>query len=73
MIFDDTFIEIRGNREVLVDGFTSLLQYSESEISVMAGKKRLSITGEKLKMDVMTEGKIAVSGIIGSVAFLSQR
>ena len=44
MIFDDTFIEIRGNKEVLIDGFGTLLKYSESEIAVIAGKKKLAIT-----------------------------
>ncbi|MBQ7646913.1 MAG: YabP/YqfC family sporulation protein [Clostridia bacterium] len=70
MILDETFIEIRGNRTLLVDGFSHLLDYSEDEILFNAGKKKLKISGTKLKMDMMTEGKIAVSGTISALEFL---
>ena len=69
MTLDETFLEIRGNRTVLVDGFSRLLDYGEDEISFRAGRKKLKISGSKLKMDMMTEGKIAVSGIIRTVEF----
>ena len=70
MTFDETFMEIRGNRTVLVDGFSCLTDYSEDVISFTAGKKKLKISGSKLKMDMMAEGKIAVSGVIKTVEFI---
>ena len=70
---ENTFIEMRGDREILIDGVSLLLGYSDKEIMLLLKKRKLRVSGSDLKMDLMNESRIAISGKIISVEFADER
>ena len=67
---ENAFMEMRGDREILIDGCSMLLEYNEEAVVLLLGKQKLKICGEKLCMDLLNESRMAVSGKIDSVEFL---
>lgn len=63
------FIEIRGNREVLIDGAESILEYSEEKIVILIGRLKLTIKGKRLNLLTMNEGRISVEGFIEALEY----
>lgn len=64
------FIEIRGNREVLIDEAEGILEYSEEKIVILLGRLKLEISGKRLNLLTMNEGRISVEGFIESLRYI---
>ena len=62
-------IEIRGNREITVDGCTGLLSYGEDNILLETRYCRIKITGRSLTLNNLTRNVLAVRGHIQNVEF----
>jgi len=62
-------IQIRGNREIIIDGCTGLLSYAEDNILIETKYCRIKITGRTLKLKNLSRNILAVRGFIQNVEF----
>ena len=62
-------IQIRGNREIIIDGCTGLLSYEQSKILLETKYCRICISGRTLTLNNLTKNILAVRGFIRNVEF----
>ena len=62
-------IQIRGNREIIIDGCTGLLSYSEDAMLIETRYCRIQITGRSLNLRNLSKSILAVRGFIKNVEF----
>ena len=62
-------IQIRGNREIIIDGCTGLLLYEQDIILLETKYCRISINGRTLTLNNLTKNILAVRGFIKNVEF----
>ena len=61
------YIEIRGNKEVLIDGMSTIIDFSQERIVVLVRNKKVAINGNKLSLITMNDQRISIEGIIKSI------
>lgn len=66
-----SYIEITGNREVIVDGCKGILQYDEDVIKLNAGHLVIRFTGNDLTICSMQAEQALIKGQILSIDFTS--
>ncbi|GHV12326.1 hypothetical protein FACS1894219_05010 [Clostridia bacterium] len=62
-------IQIRGNRNIWVDGCASLLSYSTENIILDTKYTKISVAGTNLTLHSLSGGVLAVKGYISGVEF----
>ncbi|MCL2772380.1 MAG: YabP/YqfC family sporulation protein [Oscillospiraceae bacterium] len=62
-------IQIRGNREIIIDGCTGLLSYEQEKILLETKYCRICISGRALTLNNLTKNIIAIRGFIKNVEF----
>ena len=62
-------IEIVGNEIAIVENVTSLIEYSEHTIRLLAGKKHVVINGNNLQLNGYREKSVYVKGNINGIFF----
>ena len=62
-------IQIRGNREIIIDGCTGLLSYGQEKILLETKYCRISISGRALNLNNLTKNILAIRGFIKNVEF----
>ena len=62
-------IQIRGNREIIIDGCTGLLSYSQENILLETKYCRICISGRSLNLNNLTKNILAIRGFIKNVEF----
>ena len=62
-------VQIRGNREITIDGCTGLLSYAPDGIFLETKYCRISIAGRTLTLSNLTRNILAVRGFIQNVEF----
>jgi len=62
-------IQIRGNREIIIDGCTGLLSYAEDNILVETKYCHIKIAGRTLTLKNLSKNILAVRGFIQNVEF----
>ena len=62
-------IQIRGNREINIDGCTGLLSYTKENILLETKYCRINITGRTLTLNNLARNVLAVKGFIKNVEF----
>jgi len=62
-------IQIRGNREITIDGCTGLLSYEEENILLETKYCRINIIGRTLTLSNLTKSVLAIRGFIKTVEF----
>ena len=62
-------IQIRGNREITIDGCTGLLSYAQDSIFLETKYCRINIIGRTLTLNNLTKNILAIRGFIKSVEF----
>lgn len=65
-------IEITGNNEAILDECTAVLEYDETRIKAVVGKRTVLFRGEDLKMTSMNFKSIMIKGRIDSMEFMQQ-
>lgn len=63
-------VELKGSREVMVEGSTGVIFYSDTVIRTGIGRQTLLITGSELRIKVMFGSTLTVGGHICSVEFV---
>lgn len=64
-------IELSGNREALIDGCRGILQYEDASIRLRAGQLIVRFTGSGLRICVMQNDQVRITGTIAAVDFTS--
>jgi len=62
-------IQIRGNREIMIDGCTGLLSYSPDNILLETKYCRININGRTMTLNNLTRNVLAIKGFIKNVEF----
>jgi sporulation protein YqfC len=62
-------IQIRGNREIIIDGCTELISYEQDNILLETKFCRICIIGRMLTLNNLTKNVLAVRGFIKNVEF----
>ena len=62
-------IQIRGNREIIIDGCTGLLSYSQENILLETRYCRICIHGRSLNLNNLAKNILAIRGFIKNVEF----
>ena len=62
-------IQIRGNREIIIDGCTGLLSYGKEKILLETKYCRICISGRTLTLNNLTKNILAIRGFIQNVEF----
>lgn len=65
------FIELRGNREALIEGCKGILEYDTQVIRVNTGSMVVSFCGRGLNIKCLTVSSLIVEGYITSVEFVN--
>ena len=61
---------ISDNREIRIENYKGILSYKENEINLGAKVYRIKIIGEKLKITVITDEYIVITGFISALSFV---
>lgn len=69
MISECTHFEINGNREAIIEGCKSILEYDENIVKINTGKMVTSFEGRKLQIKCLTPDSLIVEGFITSIRF----
>ena len=64
-----SFVEAVGNREVCVDGCEGIVDYTDSEVSLLLCDGMLTVSGAELELKSFSYGRVAVCGIIHSINY----
>ena len=62
-------IQIRGNREITIDGCTGLLSYEQEKIILETRYCRINISGRTLTLSNLAKNVLAIRGFIKTVEF----
>lgn len=69
IILNTARIEVIGNREITVENYLGISEYSPTCISLLVNPSNIKICGENLEIKTMTKDFIYVMGTISSVSF----
>ena len=60
---------LNDNREIQVENYKGILSYEENEIKLGSKNYKVKITGTSLKITVITDEYIIITGSISSLSF----
>lgn len=69
MISGCTHFEINGNKEIIIEGCRSILQYDENIIRINTGKMITSFEGRNLQIRCLTQDSLIIEGFITAIRF----
>ncbi|MBE7031616.1 MAG: sporulation protein YqfC [Ruminococcaceae bacterium] len=69
VILDFARIEMLGNRELTVENYKSIVEYTEKEIILLANPNRIRISGCDLEIKSIAREMLYITGKISSVEF----
>lgn len=61
--------EIQGNKRLILDGCDGIVDYSDDEIILRAGRLLVRINGRDLRIKTLTEGAAVAEGLITEVKY----
>ena len=64
-------VTIKGNRELLIENYQGILEYTCQRIRVKSRKESVTILGEQLLIHYYTREEMKVSGIISKLEIIS--
>lgn len=62
-------VEICGNRSACIDGCGGIVDYTEDEITVKAGRMKIRFSGRNLRLAVLTDSAAVIEGVIARVEY----
>ncbi len=65
-----THVEITGTREFFIENHKGILEYTDNEIKINAGKNILRVVGSGLSVNSMTANELNLTGDIQTVEFI---
>lgn len=71
MLLGCSIITITGTKEIWIENYKGILEYSPCRIVLQGKQCQISITGSCLSIDYYTNEDMKISGCIGSVSMLT--
>lgn len=62
-------VTMQGQEHLVIENFKGISSYTEEEICLVTRKKRIRITGRRLKVDCFTKDEIEISGVIEKLEY----
>lgn len=69
VILNPISIEMKGNREAVIEGCKSISQYDENVIKVNMSKMTISFFGRNMEIKYLTSDSLVIRGFITSIEF----
>lgn len=60
-------VTVTGNSSVMIENHRGLIEYSRERIAVNGGKGIVSVRGDALELEAMTDSEMLISGRIFSI------
>lgn len=70
-VLSSVHIEMRSNRELILEGCQKIEEYDENVVKIKVPKMWISVFGRNLELRCLTSDSLIVSGFISSVEFLT--
>ena len=70
-VLSSVHIEMRSNKELILEGCQKIEEYDENMIKIKVSKMWVSVFGRNLELRCLTPDSLIVSGFICSVEFLT--
>ena len=64
-------LEIKGNREAIVEGCKSIAAYDENVIKINMNKMSICFFGRNMEIKCMTSDSLIIHGFITSIEFIT--
>ena len=62
-------LTMHGQEQLIIENFKGISCYTTEEIRLITRKKRISITGKRLKIDSYAKDEIEISGMIERIEY----
>ncbi len=69
LIFNDVLIKICGRRELVLENYKGILDYSDKMVSVSAKPNNIRIDGKNLEIKIITDEILHIRGEISAVYY----
>ncbi|MBR3606190.1 MAG: YabP/YqfC family sporulation protein [Lachnospiraceae bacterium] len=69
IILGAPILSVTGNREIEIDNFKKLLEYSQEKIVIQCKDWKISVEGSKLEIILYTRDELKIWGIITGILF----
>lgn len=69
IILGAPILSLIGNREIEIDNFKKLLEYSQEKIGIQCKHYKISIVGRALEINTYSREEIKIRGIISGIFF----
>lgn len=66
----NALVSMQGQEHVCIENFKGIASYTEEKICLLTKRKKISITGKRLKIDCYTKDEIEISGFIEKLEYL---
>ena len=71
VMLDPINIEIKGNREAIIEGCKSITEYDENMVKINMHKMAISFFGRNMEIKCLTSDSLVVRGFITSIEFIT--
>ena len=68
-LLGESKISINSNKEAVIEGCRSIIEYQDDRIKLNLGNKTVLFTGRNLSIDSLTVNGVVLSGIITGLEF----
>lgn len=66
----NALVSIQGQEHVCIENFKGIASYTEEEIKILTKRKKICVTGKRLKIDCYTKDEIEISGCICKIEYI---
>ena len=73
LAFSETIITITGPNRVMIENYKSISLYTDTELVVVAKHMVISVSGESLRVELITSEVLTVSGIFQKIEYKEQK
>ena len=70
-LLDPINIEIKGNKEAIIEGFRSISEYDENMIKINMHKMAISFFGRNMEIKCLNSDSLVIKGFITSIEFIN--
>lgn len=62
-------VSMQGQEHVVIENFKGISSYTEEEIRLITKRKKICVTGKRLKIDSYSKDEIEISGFINKIEY----